>query len=183
VAILQDVLAPDLAVVFCGTAPGRVSAEAKAYYAHPRNRFWSILHETGLIAGVGPLAPARYLDVLAHGIGLTDLNKTEFGNDNQLSHGHFDKAGLETKIARFQPAILAFTSQTGGRVFCGPRTQLGWQERAIGHTRIYVLPSTSPTAQWRWNDTRHHWHVLAESVKAEMSKSPKRPRVLKGAAG
>ena len=33
--VLPDVLAPDLHVVFCGTAPGTRSARDGAYYAHP----------------------------------------------------------------------------------------------------------------------------------------------------
>jgi G:T/U-mismatch repair DNA glycosylase len=40
VAILPDVLQPDLKVVFCGTAAGTQSAQAGAYYAGRGNYFW-----------------------------------------------------------------------------------------------------------------------------------------------
>jgi len=46
--ILPDLLSPGLRVVSCGTAAGTASATARAYYAGPGNRFWSILHDTGL---------------------------------------------------------------------------------------------------------------------------------------
>jgi len=44
---VPDVLAPDLAVVFCGINPGRVSAAAAAHFANPRNDFWRLLHDAG----------------------------------------------------------------------------------------------------------------------------------------
>jgi double-stranded uracil-DNA glycosylase len=37
--VLPDVIRPGLKIVFCGTAPGNVSAARGACYAHPRNRF------------------------------------------------------------------------------------------------------------------------------------------------
>ena len=46
--VLPDVLAPDLRVVFVGTAAGARSAAVGHYYAGPGNRFWHTLHEIGL---------------------------------------------------------------------------------------------------------------------------------------
>jgi TDG/mug DNA glycosylase family protein len=46
--VLHDVLQDSLRVVFCGMAAGTASAKAGAYYAHKQNKFWTILHETGL---------------------------------------------------------------------------------------------------------------------------------------
>ena len=37
--VLPDILANGLKVVFCGTAPGNVSAKAGAYYANNSNKF------------------------------------------------------------------------------------------------------------------------------------------------
>jgi TDG/mug DNA glycosylase family protein len=37
--VLPDVLVPGLAVVFCGNAAGKVSAQRGAYYAGPGNYF------------------------------------------------------------------------------------------------------------------------------------------------
>jgi TDG/mug DNA glycosylase family protein len=47
VAVLEDLLAPGLSIVFCGTGAGRRSAELKAYYAGRGNRFWPTLFESG----------------------------------------------------------------------------------------------------------------------------------------
>src|ERR1700733_13725554 len=80
--ILPDLLRPGLAVVFCGTAPGRASAAAGHYYAHPQNKFWRALHAIGLTPRL--LAPAEYNELPRYGIGLTDIAKYVSGQDNQL---------------------------------------------------------------------------------------------------
>jgi TDG/mug DNA glycosylase family protein len=48
--ILGDLLDESLQVVLCGSAASTASAAASAYYAHKQNKFWKILHETGLTA-------------------------------------------------------------------------------------------------------------------------------------
>jgi len=88
--LIEDVLRPGLRVVFCGTALGRTSAEAKAYYAHKQNLFWTTLHEVGLTTAGRPLMPSEYSRATEFGIGLTDLCKHAFGNDNELPRGAFD---------------------------------------------------------------------------------------------
>jgi double-stranded uracil-DNA glycosylase len=72
--LVPDVLAPGLDLVFCGTAPSPISFQRRAYYANPGNTFWSTLHRVGLLPE--RFEPTRYPEVLQHGIGLTDLNKT-----------------------------------------------------------------------------------------------------------
>lgn len=46
--VLHDILAPNLDIVFCGTAVGNVSAQRNAYYAGPDDMFWPTLHTVGL---------------------------------------------------------------------------------------------------------------------------------------
>jgi TDG/mug DNA glycosylase family protein len=163
--IVEDILEPGLHVVFCGTALGRASANAKAYYAHRRNVFWQTLHDVGLTTAGYPLAPSEYMRVLEFGIGLTDLCKSVFGNDSELARTAFNANALRKKIGDCQPAFLAFTSKKAGQVFCGRRATLGWQADPIDKTRIYILPSTSPSARWQWQEHRHHWQILADAVK------------------
>lgn len=52
--VLPDHLRPGLRVVFCGTAPGLISAARGHYYAGPGNAFWPLLHDAGF-------TPARHL--------------------------------------------------------------------------------------------------------------------------
>ena len=162
---VPDLLAPNLRLVFCGTALGRVSAEQKAYYANRGNFFWRTLYETGLTPEL--LKPQDYRRLLAYGIGLTDLAKRHFGNDVELPEDAFDLAALEEKIATYQPAILAFTSKTGAAALLGRptgATPYGFQPERIGDTRIFVLPSPSGQARIFWKP--EIWQQLADAVRS-----------------
>ncbi|NBO19121.1 MAG: mismatch-specific DNA-glycosylase [Proteobacteria bacterium] len=161
---VPDVLAEGLAVVFCGTALGRVSAEKRAYYANPGNFFWRTLHHTGMTPRL--LAPTEYAQALRYGIGLTDLCKTAFGQDAELPADAFDVAGLRQKILHYRPAFLAFTSKAGATEVLGAAhtgaVAYGEQAERIGNTRIFVLPSPSGQARKYWQTGP--WQALADSV-------------------
>ncbi len=162
---VPDLLEPRLKVVFCGTALGRVSAERQAYYANPGNFFWRTLHNTGLTPEL--IKPQDYARVLDYGIGLTDLCKVHFGNDNQLPPDALDATALREKIEQYQPKILAFTSKTGASAFLGRPTgaiPLGFQPEQVRETRIYVLTSPSGQARIFWD--QQAWQDLADTVKA-----------------
>lgn len=161
--LIDDVLQSGLKIVFCGTALGRTSKQQGAYYAHPRNLFWKTLYETGLTDR--QLCPKEFLRLLEFGIGLTDLCKHAFGNDDQLPVDAFDAIALRAKLEKYQPKFLAFTSKAAGRGYRGPKVELGWQPSEPCGTRIYVLPSTSPSARWQWNEARYHWTILADAVR------------------
>lgn len=161
---VPDLLAPGLRLVFCGTALGRVSAERRAYYAHPGNLFWCTLHEVGLTPQ--RLAPADWPQLIEHSIGLTDLSKSHFGNDADLPPGAFDVPALREKIAHYRPGMLAFTSKTGAAAVLGRRTgkiALGLQKETLGETRLWVLPSPSGQARVYWD--AGVWRGLADAVR------------------
>jgi double-stranded uracil-DNA glycosylase len=160
--ILPDLLRPNLSVVFCGTAAGTVSAEAEAYYAHPHNKFWSIVHETGLTPV--KLRPHEFGKLLDFKIGLTDLVKDVHGNDGVVRRATAaDRAALRAKIETLKPSFLAFTSKNAGKQFLGGAVSLGAQ-LPIGGTKVFVLPSTSLAARWQWAETFEHWHDFAREV-------------------
>lgn len=148
--ILPDLLAPDLDLVLCGTAPSRISAARSAYYANPGNRFWQTLAEIGLTPH--RFAPAEYPALLDLGIGLTDLNKAEFGSDAELDPRHFDVVRFAAEMARFRPAAVAFTSKRAGKAFLGlPVVPYGRQAAEIAGIPLFVLPSPSGLARASWS--------------------------------
>lgn len=160
--ILPDVLQPGLALVFCGTAAGRRSAEQGAYYAHPGNLFWRTLHAVALTPRL--FAPAEFPQLPALGIGLTDLAKHHVGNDNELPRDAFDVVALRERIERHAPRLLAFTSKAAARAALGRIVGYGLQEERIGDTRLFVLPSPSGQARGHWDVS--HWQALAALVRA-----------------
>ena len=160
--ILPDLLAPGLRVVFCGSAVGAASARAGAPYAKPGNKFWPTLHAVGFTPR--RFAPAEWRELLPLGIGLTDINKTQFGNDTDLAAEHDDPDSLARKIARYRPRVLAFTAKRPAQVFLrthfGARKPppYGLQPEVFGGTRLFVLTSPSGRAGSFW--TLEPWRAL-----------------------
>ena len=162
--VLADLLAPGLRAVFCGTQAGTQSARRGAYYAGRGNRFWPTLHDAGLTPV--RLAPEQYPMLLEYGIGLTDMAKKTSGADSLLRPAHVDQAFLE-KIIRNAPRFLAFNGKRAASLalrVSGPMLSYGRQDRMIGRTELYVLPSSSGAASGFW-DARY-WHEFSGRVGA-----------------
>ena len=170
-------LAPGLCIVFCGTAAGTESARRGCYYAHPQNKFWRVLHEVGLTPQPQPLDCSQFALLPQFGIGLTDIAKTVSGMDKELPPEALNRAACEAmaqKIRACAPAILAFTSLTAGRRYFASLTVgrrnpardagFGEQRETIGATRIWLLPSPSPAANWNWKANATWWSALAVAV-------------------
>jgi double-stranded uracil-DNA glycosylase len=161
--ILPDLLAPNLKLVFCGTAASNISAREGAYYANPQNGFWPALYKIGLTPRL--FQPKEFTQLLDYQIGLTDLAKAAQGMDKMLKPTDFDREALQKKILEFQPAILAFTSKKGASVYFKKSSALiayGLQAETIGKTQIWVLPSPSGAARSAWDLSI--WQALAVIV-------------------
>jgi TDG/mug DNA glycosylase family protein len=159
--ILPDVLDHGLALVLCGTAPSRAARAAAADDAKPGNLFWPTLHKVGLTPAL--VRPADYRRVLDWRIGLTDLNKTEWGADAELSPGGFDVAGFAAKMRHYRPAVIAFDSKTAGRAVLGRPVSYGRQPETLGASALFVVPSPSGRARPWWDEAP--WRELAGVVR------------------
>jgi TDG/mug DNA glycosylase family protein len=153
-------LAPDLRVVFCGTAAGATSARRGAYYAGPGNKFWATLHEIGLTPR--RLAPFEFASVLDYRIGLTDLCKLRAGSDVAIGRDAFDVDGLTARIAKHAPVVLAFNGVKAARETLGVVDGYGPQTRRVAHAHTWVLPSTSGAASGFWDV--EVWRALAAAI-------------------
>lgn len=160
---VPDVMAPGLRLVFCGMALGRRSAERRAYYAHPGNRFWPTLHAVGITPT--RFAPADYPRLVDLGIGLTDVSKSHFGNDDELPPEALDPGGVRAKVLRYRPERLAFTSKAAAAQVLGrPTGRIAYAEQVerIGDTALFVLPSPSGAASRYWDIAV--WQRLADTL-------------------
>jgi double-stranded uracil-DNA glycosylase len=154
--LVPDLLANGLRLVFCGTAPSRASAAARAYYAKPGNRFWPALHAAGLTPR--QFSPSEYSQLLDLGIGLTDLCKHHSGVDSDIPDDAFDVAAFEAKIRRHRPRWVAFTSKNAACIALQRPVNYGVLEERLGNTKLYVLCSPSGLATRFW-DSRW-WNEL-----------------------
>ena len=165
---LPDVLRRGLDLVICGTAAGRRSAEVGDYYAGSGNKFWWILKETGLTPR--QLAHEEFKMLPKFGIGLTDLAKRYSGPDAGLRGGDYDIIGLRRKIESVRPRVLAFNGKKAANELLigiqeiphGSTVDYGHHNARIGNTILFVLPSTSGSAN-KWWDAKK-WHNLAELI-------------------
>lgn len=165
--VLPDLLAEGLDVVFVGTAAGHRSAQLRAYYAGPGNRFWPTLYAIGLTPRL--FTPHEYPELLTLGIGLTDVCKTGFGSDHEIAPSAFDPAGLTEKLRRYRPRAVAFTSKTAASHWLGRPTgqiALGLQAPRLPELpEVFVLSSPSGRAGSYWSVAP--WQALAQWIRAK----------------
>ena len=155
--------APGLRVVFCGINPGFVSAAAEAHFANPRNDFWRLLHAAGFTSRL--YEPAEQFEVLREGIGLTNAAPRTTRGSGDLRRADF--AGSAERLERLArgaatPGWIAFVGKEAYRGAFNERPELGLQERRLGDTRLFVLPSTSPAnAAVPWAERLRWFQELA----------------------
>ena len=141
---VPDVLAPGLTAIFCGINPGRVSAAARAHFANPRNDFWRLLHDAGFTPRL--LHPSEGDELLPLGWGVTNAAlRTTPGSGDLRSADFADSAERLERIAvELRPRAIGFVGKEAYRGAFRERPELGAQERRLGETALFVLPSTSP---------------------------------------
>ena len=121
-----------------------MSAASAAHFANPRNDFWRLLHEACFTPRI--VAPAEQFDVLRYGIGLTNAAFRTTPGSGDLRAGDFAGAAerLERLAVELRPRAIGFVGKEAYRGAFRERPEHGLQERRLGETLLFVLPSTSP---------------------------------------
>lgn len=152
-------------VVFCGINPGRVSAAAHAPFANPRNDFWRLLHASGFTPRL--LEPHEFRKLLTFGIGLTNAARRTTRGSSDLRAADFAGAQerLEALAAELHPRVIAFVGKAAYQGVFRERAAHGLQERRLGDTSLFVLPSTSPAnAAVAWDERLRWFRALHDLV-------------------
>lgn len=172
--LVPDVLQEGLFVVLVGTAPSKISAAQRAYYANPNNKFWRVLFQVGLTSI--QLKPIEYGQLLRYGLGLTDVIKAHCGVDADLPKAAWGHSQLRQKIVKYQPKIVAFTSKRGAAETLELPTRklpYGLQSQSLEGSELWVLPSTSPLGHSHFR--LEPWQDLAMRAKALRAVEFERP--------
>jgi TDG/mug DNA glycosylase family protein len=121
-----------------------VSAAAAAHFANRRNDFWRLLHDAGFTPRL--VAPDDQFEVLRYGIGLTNAAFRTTPGSGDLRAGDFAGAAerLERLAVELRPGAIGFVGKEAYRGSFRERPEHGLQERRLGETLLFVLPSTSP---------------------------------------
>ena len=95
---LRDHLRPGLRIVFVGINPGLRSAAVGHHFAGHSNRFWKLLHESGLVDA--PLTYREDWRLPEWGLGLTNIINRKSAGIDTLGPAEYraGRAGLERKL-------------------------------------------------------------------------------------
>jgi TDG/mug DNA glycosylase family protein len=105
------------------------------------------------------LEPHEQRELLDFGIGLTNAARRTTRGSGDLRAADFAGARerLEAIANDLDPEVIAFVGKAAYQGAFRERPAHGLQERALGSTRLFVLPSTSPAnAAVPW-DERLRW--------------------------
>ncbi|ANW21265.1 mismatch-specific DNA-glycosylase [Streptomyces clavuligerus] len=159
-------VADGLAVLFCGINPGLMSAATGHHFARPGNRFWPVLHRSGFTPR--QLRPEEQGELPGLGLGITNVVARATARADELAADEFRAGGelLRAKVGRLRPRWLAVVGVTAYRTaFREPKARIGPQERAIGGTRIWVLPNPSGlNAHWTTESMAEEFGRLREAA-------------------
>ena len=141
---VEDVIAPNLRVLFCGINPGLYTAAVGHHFARPGNRFWPALYAGGFTDRV--LSPFDERELLKSGYGITNVVMRTTASADALTKEEIIAGGeeLRAKVLRYRPRVLAVLGVGAYRTaFNRPKAPLGRQDETIGETTLWVLPNPS----------------------------------------
>jgi double-stranded uracil-DNA glycosylase len=141
---VDDVIAPDLRVLFSGINPGLYTAAVGHHFARPGNRFWPALHAGGFTDRI--LSPFDERELLKSGYGITNVVQRATATADLLMKDEIVEGGerLRQKVRRYRPKILAVLGVgTYRTAFNHPKAGVGRQSEMVGHTIVWVLPNPS----------------------------------------
>ena len=127
------------------------------HFANPRNDFWRLLHAAGFTPRL--LSPDGQEELPAFGIGITNAARRTTRGSSDLRRADFAGSAerLERLARELRPRSIGFVGKEAFRGPFGGRPEHGLQERRLGETQLFVLPSTSPAnAAVPW-DERLRW--------------------------
>lgn len=141
---LQDVIAHNLKVLFCGINPGLYSAAVGHNFARPGNRFWRALFSANFTDRL--LAPAEEEMLLQYRCGITNIvdRATASADELQTQELRAGAKKLVRKVCYYKPEYLAVVGITAYRIaFAMPKAKVGLQKETIGKAIVWVLPNPS----------------------------------------
>jgi TDG/mug DNA glycosylase family protein len=142
---LRDRVKPGVKILLVGINPGIRSAAIGHHFAGYSNRFWKLLHESGLVPE--KIATEDDVRLPEWGLGITNLIARETPGIDTLKPAEYI-AGIKTlrrKVRRFKPRVVAFVGVSLYRVIFAKRgpIALGQQEDLFEGARVFVLPNPS----------------------------------------
>jgi TDG/mug DNA glycosylase family protein len=143
--MLRDCVRPGVDVLFVGINPGSRSAAIGHHFAGYSNRFWKLLHDSGLIPE--PIKAEDDARLCEWGLGITNLiSRMTPGIDTLKPHEYgAGLARLGRKVRRWKPKVVALVGVSLYRAIFDKKGPVacGLQEETFEGARVFVLPNPS----------------------------------------
>lgn len=153
---VDDLVGPEMKLLFVGINPGLWTAAVGTHFAHPTNRFYPALAAAGItgyeVDRVGGMTDADRAHLVARGIGITNLVRRATARASELSREELREGGerLLRFVAEHRPAAVAIAGISAYRDAFGERgAVLGRQPDTLDSaTRwsgaaLWVVPNPS----------------------------------------
>ncbi len=167
-ATVEDLIGPDVRLLFVGINPGLWTAATNTHFCHPSNRFYPALREAGIIdwsfdmsLGMTDADRARLAGI---GIAITNLVPRATARASQLDGAELraGAARLVGLVADLEPRVVAILGVTAYRVAFGePGAGLGRQPDTMGKAEVWVLPNPSGLNAHETSATLAKWFRAA----------------------
>jgi TDG/mug DNA glycosylase family protein len=161
-------------VLFCGYNPSIPAYRSGHYYANPSNRFYHLLHVSGLTPRL--LTPAEDALLLGFGIGVTDLCSIPSAMAHDLPAKKF-AAGAEALAALVGacwPRVLCCNGYGVFRALLGTTPQRPGLQKAqqFEGVPVFAVPSSSGAASVLTAVRISAWRELASYTTEDSASSP-----------
>lgn len=124
---VDDLVGPDLRLLFVGINPGLWTAAVGTHFAHPGNRFYPALALAGItgyqIDRATGMTDADRQHLTSRGVGITNLVRRATAKASELSREELNEGGeqLLQFVAEHRPAVVAIAGITAYRDAFGER--------------------------------------------------------------
>ncbi len=163
---LRDVIAPDLAVLFCGINPSLYSAAVGHHFARPGNRFWKALHLSGFTDRL--VSPFEDATLIERALGLTNLVARATAGAKELTPDELRRgvARLRVKVERMRPRTVVVLGVDAYRIAFGEAAAtIGAQPRELASAAVWMLPNPSGlNAHWQLPQLADAFRKLRENL-------------------
>ena len=163
---LDDLVGPDLRVLFCGINPGTLSGDLGLHFARRGNRFWKLLCAGGFTGSV--LVPAEQHTLPGLGIGITNLVGRTTAAASELSVAELREGAvqLEAKVGKLRPpCVVVLGMQAYRTAFLRTGAVIGRQPELLAGADLWLLPNPSGLqAHYQLPEMTEMYRALRESA-------------------
>ncbi|MDT8900211.1 G/U mismatch-specific DNA glycosylase [Anaeroselena agilis] len=159
---VPDIIRPGLTILFIGFNPGIRSAETGHHFAGHSNRFWKLLHASGLTSR--QLRPEEDKTLLSLGFGITNIvpRPTKAAAEITREEYRHGRIALTDKLARYRPRIACYAGIGVYREFAAQKDVVcGLQPiTVVPDVTDFVVPNPSGLNRMPFADQLRYYKEL-----------------------